>query len=447
MARSKMSLSAPPVSLEVDGAHTASREAWRSAAHELCSTRYGDEKNEEKAQFDRKERVRGWMEESKAAGEKPPRLELLTVFIARSRMNEGTVGGPDGLVSEVWKAVPLILVIAILELFVKRHLGGELEVPAEWSLIDLVCIPKVKKPLDVSQFRFIARLPVLQKWYLRSIIELVNRSVDPSPVHTYGFKKGCRIAHITELLREILHLSRKWGRDAYILQLDVRTEFGSMSHGEIVLTLRRRGVHPYLIGAVEAEYRFLIGRVILADADVSEQLAFLRGGRQGGIETPSLYTTMMEDVAGDLVEDWNEKGLGFQLEEGSQPVNHALWADNFFIIGGSWDQVSYMLRTLTVKLYALGFTWKPDSPELLPSQCSKTPDVTSFLTPDGVDLELQVVGHLVCLGVYLDNVGSTSESFNYRATQADKSFYANLKTLQKKEGPVAKRFEAFSAVW
>ena len=101
--------------------HTASREAWRSAAHELCSTRYGDENNDEKAQFDRKELVRGWMEESKAAGEKPPRLELLTVFIARSRMNEGTVGGPDGLVSEVWKAVPLMLVIAIWELFVTRY--------------------------------------------------------------------------------------------------------------------------------------------------------------------------------------------------------------------------------------------------------------------------------------------------------------------------------------
>ena len=172
------------------------------------------------------------MEESKSAGEKLPRLELLTVFIARSRMNEGTGGGgPGGLVPEVWKAVPLMLVIAIWELFVKRCLGGELEVPAEWSLIDLVGIPKVKKPLDVSQFRFIARLPVLQKWYLRSIIELVNRDVNPSPGHTYGFKKGCRTAHITELLREILHLSRKWGRDAYILRLGVRTAFDSMSHG------------------------------------------------------------------------------------------------------------------------------------------------------------------------------------------------------------------------
>ena len=50
-----------------------------------------------------------------------------------------------------------------------------MEVSPEWSLIDLVGIPKIRKPLDVSQFRFIARLPVLQKWYLRSIVELINR--------------------------------------------------------------------------------------------------------------------------------------------------------------------------------------------------------------------------------------------------------------------------------
>eukprot|EP00973_Karenia_brevis_P038358 5288047-Karenia_brevis.AAC.1 len=48
---------------------------------------------------------------------------------------------------------------------------------------------------------------------------------------------------------------------------------------------------------------------------------FSRGGRQGGVETPSLFNLVVDFIMGALVKQWDEKGYGFQVEDGSR-IHH-----------------------------------------------------------------------------------------------------------------------------
>eukprot|EP00973_Karenia_brevis_P070695 9827772-Karenia_brevis.AAC.1 len=92
-------------------------------------------------------------------------------------MRDGACGGVDGSVPEMWKSLPLLLVLAICDLFQIRILEAADPMDWSWRVIDLLGIPKIKLPESLSDFHFIAKTPVFQKWYLRFVMQLAKQSL------------------------------------------------------------------------------------------------------------------------------------------------------------------------------------------------------------------------------------------------------------------------------
>ena len=332
--------------------------------------------------------------------------------------------------------------IAVWQLFCQRLASGRQPVNEPWRTIDLTGIPKVRSPDCLTDFRFIAKTPTFQKWYLECIVSLIVQSLLPSPVYVYGFRKGCCSGFVTELIRQALHLSKLWGKTLYVISADIATAFDDMKHPEMARSLLARGVHPRLVHAVMMEYMDLRARVKLADADPTDFFSYSKAGGQGGVETPEVFNIMMEALASPVVESWSQRGFGFTIDA-TNFVTHAVWADNWFLFAKSEEEARIMTDELTRAVYEKGFRWKPSSLECLTGDHVTTPLSFEVQTPGGEQLCMEAVDNLVALGVFLDRSGSTEASVNYRMVQADKVFYKHLKDISKPNGGVLARLRAF----
>lgn len=409
----------------------------------MCSDRYGDESNTVHAQQERLSVLRQICRNYSLDGIQPPRLDLRTVLASRASLKSNTAGGTDDTVVEMWKCLPMILVLIVWQLFQSRISSGIDSLNDHWRSIDLVGLPKVNSPVSIkSDFRYVAKSPILQKWYLKCVLKTAVSKLCPSALHVYGFRRGSGTALVTELIRQALHLAVQWGRSVYVIPLDIAMAFDAMLHNEMAQALLHRGVHPCYVHALILEYLDLRARVKLADAEESDWFPYRKGGRQGGVETPEAFNLMLEDACSDLVEEWNRKQYGFTLDD-QHFLNHAVWADNFFLFAKTPEEAETMVTELSIALYRKGFKWKPSSIECLSSANVAKQLAFSFKAPDGTSLEVKAVDHLIALGVLLDRCGSTEASLGHGIARADKAYYLHVRVLSKQAAGVSERLHAF----
>eukprot|EP00973_Karenia_brevis_P005978 813444-Karenia_brevis.AAC.1 len=99
-------------------------------------------------------------------------IDFLTA-LARSKTNKQ--GGVDGLVVEHIKELPHPALLWLFFLFVRRLTGFENSDPDGWRFVELVGKAKKAGAIGFDDFRFLAMSAVLEKLYLRFVIETQRR--------------------------------------------------------------------------------------------------------------------------------------------------------------------------------------------------------------------------------------------------------------------------------
>ena len=97
---------------------------------------------------------------------------------------------------------------------------------------------------------------------------------------------------------------------------------------------------------------------------------FLKGGKQGGVDTPDLFNVVVEYLLENLIESWTRRKYGVVYAEASgthseKRVNHLIWCDNIWILADDRDSLQIMITDLTAAIHAGGFTWKPSSSQVM----------------------------------------------------------------------------------
>eukprot|EP00972_Heterocapsa_arctica_P014041 2068815-Heterocapsa_arctica.AAC.1 len=67
-----------------------------------------------------------------------------------------------------------------------------------------------------------------------------------------------------------------------------------------------------------------------------------KGGRTGGVETPSLLNILLRKGLRNVATSWRSKGWGFKFDEGPC-LTHLTWADNLFVLASGPLQLCDML--------------------------------------------------------------------------------------------------------
>eukprot|EP00973_Karenia_brevis_P046696 6478738-Karenia_brevis.AAC.1 len=70
----------------------------------------------------------------------------------------------------------------------------------------------------------------------------------------------------------------------------------------------KRGVPAALVAAVMAEYVDLRAEMAVSGVGSTEPFPFQKGGRQGGVETPSLFNIILDYMLEPLVDTWSVQG-------------------------------------------------------------------------------------------------------------------------------------------
>ena len=432
-----------PCALVVENVQTTSRQEWSAGVRKMCQSRYLDSGNSLHVQRTRLSCLSSVISNLRLDGCRFPVISFGLLLRCRGAMKCARAAGADGIVNEIWKACPLAVLVLIWQLFGARLSDfASSSVSTFWKLIELVGIPKTSLVKTLEDFRYIAKTPTLQKWYLRCLVELLRSSKPETQVHSYGFRPRCSTMLVTELIRQMLHKSRQWGRCLHIFSGDILTAFDALGHGEIYTGLLSNGANPLLIRAIMQEYYGLQATVQLLDAPTSDKFTYSRGGRQGGAETPELFRVVLDTILHPLVSSWKSKKYGFTIDD-KHFITHAIWCDNVWLFGKSVVECKEMADQVTSALYAHGFKWKPTSLECLNSLCS---DVCDFHLEEpiaGSQLLVQCVENMTVLGVLLDSSGSTSATIQHRQAAAGRCFHKYAKLLQNPLGGVQHRLTCY----
>ena len=104
--------------------------------------------------------------------------------------------------------------------------------------MEFVGIPKSKAVTHLEQFRWIAKLSNMLKWYMLTLRPSLRGQIRATAVHTYGFKRGFRTSDITALMQQMIFNASSWGHNLYVSIQDVKFAFDSMDHDELSQSLR-----------------------------------------------------------------------------------------------------------------------------------------------------------------------------------------------------------------
>ena len=422
---------------------TASRSAWRTEAQRICEERYSDPGNDETAEMKRTQLLDSVVVSAQLDGRRPPKLPLQLVLDTRASLKTGKAGASDGTVAEQWKSLPTLVMIMVWKLFAARMRGGADESPASavWKIIDLLGIPKISRPGSLMDFRYIAKTPILQKWYFRCLMTIARTAARETAVLSCGFKPGFSTMHVTELLRQVLHKSREWGFPALIGSVDVRLAFDSMRFDDLVWALQSRNVDPWTTRAILREYLDLKARVSIADSGSSSFFSYRRGGRQGGVETPDLFVFLLDGIMEPIVQQWSVQGFGVHFDDFN--ITHVIWADNIFIFASDRTQLKEMTAMVSQALPARSMGLKTTEATFIKGIGTDSIDSSTADIEVTEALALKHSEHMVCLGVYLDRWGSTAGSITHRAVQATKCYYKHSRALTDPSGGIKDRLLAY----
>ena len=430
-----------PLQMEVGGVLSSDRSAWLSEAFKFGSLRFGHPTCTFESQRRRLHQLDGHRISRRIDGIHDLPMTLFDVLVARATLKNSTAPGVDGLVPEMFKELPYCLVARICELFQHHFLHLSSPSPSSWNVLEYIGIPKTKHARKLEEYRWLSKLFVFSKWYVNSWRPIFRQQLPPTPVKIYGFQRNHSSDDVVSLLRECLVDAHRFPRPIIVASMDVKTAFDSVLHEVLDDALGGQDISVSARIAMLSGLFGKSGRIRLPDAGLSPDFPFLRGGKQGGVETPDQFNVIMDACFRDLVGIWSAFGMGFRLDEydGAPLLNHVIWADNVYLVASSVAEMNVMVQQSTDALYHLGLQWKLDSLEfMLGSALQGHNAVVQVHLRDGAVLAFKQAVAMTVLGVSLDHAGCTQTSLDHRLLQAEGVYWKNLSTLHGRGGALEK---------
>ncbi|MDA8582642.1 hypothetical protein N9L68_00385 [bacterium] len=214
----------------------------------------------------------------------------------------------------MWKEAPLVLKVRMAHQFEPYLNHGMDERPDSWSHLLLSSLPKDPRATSLDQHRRIALMPVLGKWYMRSLLILHCRAqpnMPPRVVQSSGYQRGRSIASVVFAVRECFWDSRVWVRPLVCLQL-YESVFEHPEHAIMMRGLEVRNWDARLRLAHARELTTFSGEATIRDALPTPHFAINKSGRTGGAETQWLILETFEAYLGPSFEDRSRSQIGFE---------------------------------------------------------------------------------------------------------------------------------------
>jgi hypothetical protein len=219
---------------------------------------------------------------------------------ALKKISRNKAPGNDGIPNEVWKALPDINKIQLLNTF--NCLFETNDFPDNWAEIVICPLFKKNDPALPENYRPISLANTVLKLYTQL---LSNRILSWSARNhiisdyqaAYKWNSGCA-DHVFVLTAALQYNIHK-GRPIHALFVDMSQAFDTINHERLWIKLNKQGLSTKVINTLKAIYSRANARV-RTNYDISGAFKIEKGVLQGETVSPILWNMYLEDLIGIL---------------------------------------------------------------------------------------------------------------------------------------------------
>lgn len=308
--------------------------------------------------------------------------------------------GPDGISPAWWRHTPLVIIRTVFNLILYR---GSMP---EWFLrARTVLVPKINEPVTSADYRPITVASVIVRHFHKILAARLNGLALHAPEQR-GFVAGVD-GMATNIVKVNSLIKAAWSRrrSLYMLKLDVRKAFDSVSHYAILGLLADRGFPQPFIDYVAAAFRDSSMRLVVGGRE-SAPIVPRRGVRQGDPLSSFLFNLAMDVVLLAL-----PSRVGFWTGSPATRVRAVAYADDLLLFAGSMEGITCLARVAEAELGRCGLAINADKSELLALAHSGRQKLIKVDTQVSLVLEvgpvrvLSIIDQWEYVGVYFDSKG------------------------------------------
>ena len=212
--------------------------------------------------------------------------------------------------------------------------------PTFWHRCIVALIPKEQHARVLDRSRPISLVFDIQKWYFKSILLTFEHQLQLVYSETYGFVAGQQCAEITFPIKLLIDKSIEFDEEFYIIQCDVKSAFDNIDHHRLHAAFNKLHTPALFQHAVFIELNNTQLRFVLQGM-CSEDVASELGGRQGAVETPTLWRMLLDAELAPLIQRWHQAYFGVSVDD--IHLTHLIWADDTLLFGKTLQQSQAML--------------------------------------------------------------------------------------------------------
>ena len=291
-------------------------------------------------------------------------------------MPKGKTGTDDFIVGEMLAELDTDILDHLADVFRMRLLNHHSELyGSAWDHCCANLIKKVNRPLNITQFRPIAILPVLSKLYSKLIYHLAHPFVRPLQAPQFAFRPGFQTHEVVYIIRRVIEVALEWAVPIWIGDGDIKKAYDYTRHDEVLGAIKDAGCPDILSAAWARELRSMAIKMKLGNI-VTEPIHRTRALFQGDPSAPFLFNHCLDRPLAAFEALAQRHKWGIPMKRNGEPYYLAIvtFADNYWLFSTSPLEFQTMLAKWLQLLHRHG--WHTPYAEIVYATTAQDADYT-----------------------------------------------------------------------
>ena len=264
---------------------------------------------------------------------------------ALQKLKKKKAAGPDEVPNEVWLLLDETNLQTLLDLY--NHSWDSGTIPQEWAEAIVVSIYKGKgADTEPANYRPISLLNTVYKIYAAMLQKRLSAHIEPRLRATqFGFRAHKGTKQPLFILRRAMEWSLMTATPLHVLSLDWKQAFDSLDHTAMITALKRFGLSPLMIKAIQAIYaepKFYTK----GPQDHTAAGKVSAGIRQGCPLSPYLFVIVLTVIFADIDQALLQQGTATNTWSSLYPTFDLEYADDTLLLARTIPQLQAFLTTV-----------------------------------------------------------------------------------------------------
>ena len=311
-----------------------------------------------------------------------------------------------------------------------------------WALHVVRLIQKKANTSMVNQFRPIALLSSIYKWYSIILALLAGPSLSNIQAPQFAFRTSYQVSEVTFILNILIEKAIEFEFPLFICDGDLAKAYDYTEYSEVILGCEKAGVHRTLVAAWVRELSNMSSVFRISSLCESTAVRRFRSLVQGDPAAPSLFNLAIDVPATEFIKECTSLNYGYNIDGKLIPL--IMFADNFWLLATSDTMLKNMIIHWDAILRRHGhhfprgdLIWTATIPD----------DSPALVDPfgSGIPRRLHSEGFKAKDSIITTD-GRNTGDLDHRIVQFEKALHANSRTLRSSSTKIASKLRLFQAI-